>query len=154
MAIYVGSPSSGCVQLKHLDVSRLFVGALVAAIGSGDLYKLTASNDAVDGDEIEEVSGNASLRWVKQRIDTSTATTKILPGTNGNIQLGADGALADDAETGYVTIPTVGADFDDASEPTIDEGHVAIVFQTTANRIGVFIPGSGWVWTSALTGDV
>lgn len=153
MTVWVGTPSRGVVAIDAMDVSGMFVGETIGVIGSDALYKLTASNDAIDGDDVIGVAGNATLRWIKQRIDASTATTKVLPGTGGNVQLGADGALADDAETGYVTIPTVGADFDDATEPAIDEGHVAIVFQTTANRLGVFIPGTGWVWTPEMEAD-
>jgi hypothetical protein len=155
VAIYVGATAGSAINIADLDVSTLFPGVILAALGTGYLYKLTQSLDAVDHDEVEAVRGHGSLRWIKQRIDSTSATTKILPGTGGNIQLGADGALADDAEAGYMTIPMVGASFDDTSEPTIDEGHAAIVCQDTGSafRLGVFVAGEGWVWTDALAAD-
>lgn len=150
----VGMPSGGIVALEQLSVARMFVGDQVSALGGGSLYKLSESSDAADGDEIVTVKDNASLRWIKQRVDTSTATTKIVPGTDGNVQVGPDGALEDDAVTGFLTVPLVSATFD-ADAALIDEGHAAIVVQQTATkcRVGVFIPGDGYFWTVELEQD-
>ena len=153
MAIYVGSAAGGICTLDQLNVERFQLGYMLAAFGTGDVYKLSSSADVADDDDVVAVKDNGNLRWIKQRVDTQTATTKVLPGPSGNIQLGADGDIADDAVAGFPTIPTVGEDFEKGAA-TIDEGHVAVTFRAVTNQIGVYLPGTGWLWTAELEADV
>lgn len=154
MPIYVATPARGVVDLAQLDVSSLFIGVMVGAVGTGNIYKLIESTDAADHDNLETVKDNANLRWQKQRVSTLTSTTKLLPGPDGNVQVNVDGAMADDAVTGFFTVPLLAATFE-AGTALIDEGHAAVVVQETATaaRLGVFLPGTGWLWTDELAED-
>lgn len=65
MAILIAVPSGAVLPLAELDVSRMLHGTLVSALGTGDVFQLIASDDAVDHVNVESVNGNGTLRWKK-----------------------------------------------------------------------------------------
>lgn len=65
MSILVNLARQQFVELKDLDVTGRIVGTVVKDILTANYYTLAASAATVDHDNVESVSGDSSLRWLK-----------------------------------------------------------------------------------------
>ena len=65
----------------------------------------------------------------------------------GNVVVGGNGALATSAANGFLYIPTCAGT--PTGTPTTYTGSVALIFDTTANKLWVY--DGGWLQTAALT---
>lgn len=84
-----------------------------------------------------------------ERLDADDPTTKVVPDTGGDVQIGEDGLLAADADAGFMDIPMI-AD-DPTGTPTLDAGHAALAFNKTSKKLWLYVPGIGWFLSAAFS---
>lgn len=102
-------------------------------------------------------SGEARKIWYVSRIIADTADFAVNNNANtarnltitdaGSVVCGQDSALATGASTGFLYIPTCAGT--PTGTPTAMTGKVAIVFDTTNNKLSVY--DGGWIHTAALS---
>jgi hypothetical protein len=120
VAIYVATVGGAAVDISRLDVSGLVIGTRLMALGQTFGYTLSESVATVDHDEVESVSGQATLRWLKDTGNADTAqaitfTRTALDDIEPGECVTARGALASalDETAPAVGVSVAGAEEDD-----------------------------------------
>jgi hypothetical protein len=101
MSIVVAVPSGGVQELSQVDVSRLVLGTEIAALITGDIYRLEESDAAVNHDTVEAAKDVGTYRWIKQ-------TGAEGPALNGGVRIwfGPEGDDANDGTDEFSAMKT------------------------------------------------